>query len=315
MKAYDIQMLQRPADRSSGDCHGWCFGLPPGITAEQWPLDPGHGYPLMHGFTLVLPVDYRVHGEDVVALSFFASAPDHNDGGGVEIGDIARLFAAQAVAPAEPVLLPFWQAAQRKDSRLFSMQDVLGCHYAVRLLSRSEFDGPLCLPPDICGPGGRDHPFADRLAPPQWMTQGSARAYWDVEYSPSLNLPPEQYHLFRTLGQIPDADLAFNRALHWTPRATDPNAGVPPREDDEEGGYQMHYYWLDDKIETDHYREHEWARGHRGNHIGGTMRPVQAMPEFSPYYIEFDEEMGGYNFGGGNAQFDFKDMKFDWACG
>lgn len=49
--------------------------------------------------------------------------------------------------------------------------------------------------------------------------------------------------------------------------------------------------------------------------IGGTMRPVQNTPKFSPFYIEFEQEMGGSNFGGGNAQLDFRDMKFDWACG
>src|SRR6185295_3220057 len=78
-RAYDLQMLDRPADRARD--HGWVFGLPPGISSEQWPLDPVTGFPLMHGFTLKLPDDYRVHGEDIVAVSFFATAPDHNDGG------------------------------------------------------------------------------------------------------------------------------------------------------------------------------------------------------------------------------------------
>jgi hypothetical protein len=45
------------------------------------------------------------------------------------------------------------------------------------------------------------------------------------------------------------------------------------------------------------------------------MRPCQAVPEMSPFYIEFEEYFGGYNFGGGNAQLDFRDMTFDWACG
>ena len=45
------------------------------------------------------------------------------------------------------------------------------------------------------------------------------------------------------------------------------------------------------------------------------MRPCQAVPEMSPFYIEFEEYFGGYNFGGGNAQLDFGGMKFDWACG
>ena len=60
--AYDIEMLTRSADGGAGSHHGWCFGLPPGISPQQWPLDPRSGYPLMHGFTLLLPDDYRVHG-------------------------------------------------------------------------------------------------------------------------------------------------------------------------------------------------------------------------------------------------------------
>ena len=48
-RAYDLQMLDRPADRERD--HGWVYGLPPGISSEQWPLDPVTGFPLMHGFT------------------------------------------------------------------------------------------------------------------------------------------------------------------------------------------------------------------------------------------------------------------------
>src|SRR5258708_12515876 len=78
MKAYDIEMLTRSTDPARN--HGWCFGLPPGISPQQWPLDPANGHSLMHGFTLLLPEDYRVHGPEIVALSFFATPPDHNDG-------------------------------------------------------------------------------------------------------------------------------------------------------------------------------------------------------------------------------------------
>jgi hypothetical protein len=81
MRAYDIEMLKHPADRGGADCHGWVFGLPPGIAPAQWPLDPNNGFPLMHGFTLRLPQDYRVHGPDIVALSFLATAPDHDAAG------------------------------------------------------------------------------------------------------------------------------------------------------------------------------------------------------------------------------------------
>lgn len=71
-RAYDLQMLDRPADRARD--HGWVYWLP-GITSEQWPRDPVSGYPLMHGFTLLLPEDYRVHGADIVVRSFFPPRP------------------------------------------------------------------------------------------------------------------------------------------------------------------------------------------------------------------------------------------------
>lgn len=45
------------------------------------------------------------------------------------------------------------------------------------------------------------------------------------------------------------------------------------------------------------------------------MRLCQAVPEMNPFYIEFEEYSGGYNFGDCNAQLDFRDMKFDWTCG
>ena len=95
MKAYEIELLGRPADRTSGEDQGWCLGLLPGIVPHQWPLDANNGYPLMHGFTLLLPEAYRCHGPDIVALSFFARAPDHHDGTGYPVvcPDIARVLA------------------------------------------------------------------------------------------------------------------------------------------------------------------------------------------------------------------------------
>lgn len=38
-------------------------------------------------------------------------------------------------------------------------------------------------------------------------------------------------------------------------------------------------------------------------------------PRFSPFYVGFEEYLGGYNFGTGNGQLDFLNMKLDWACG
>ncbi|WP_244259725.1 hypothetical protein [Escherichia albertii] len=81
MQAYDLTLLPYPIRENTPRQQGWCFGLPSGITPEQWPLDPNNGFPLNHGFTLLLPTDYRIYGPEIVALSFFAVAPEQNDGG------------------------------------------------------------------------------------------------------------------------------------------------------------------------------------------------------------------------------------------
>lgn len=312
MKAYDIDVLPRSADRRNTQNHGWCFGLPPGIAPEQWPLDANNGYPLMHGFTLRLPEDYRVHGPEIVAVSFFATAPDHNDGGAARTDAIraAITTAADVPAPADPDLLPFWRAERGRHPRMRRMTDILELSYAAILLTEAEFQGPLRRPP-APAPSG----LLARIAPPGWLTNGSAWSYWNGVFSPSLDLPKEQYGFYRLLGELPAKDVAYDRGLAWTPRAADPNAGAPPRDEyaPDKTGYRQWYYYVDGKVAPENFREHDWAKGHKPNHIGGTMRPSQNVPAMSPFYVEFEESFGGYNFGGGNAQLDFGGMTFDWA--
>ena len=36
---------------------------------------------------------------------------------------------------------------------------------------------------------------------------------------------------------------------------------------------------------------------------------------FGPHYTEFGQHFGGFNFGTGNAQLDFQNRIFHWACG
>ncbi|MCP3474815.1 hypothetical protein NLM33_31335 [Bradyrhizobium sp. CCGUVB1N3] len=281
-RAYDLQMLDRPADRQSD--HGWVFGLPPGITSEQWPLDPVSGYPLMHGFTLKLPDDYRVHGEDIVAVSFFATAPDHNDGGAPDDPEVR-----------EAVL------ARPSHSRLARMTDILDYEYAALLLTAREYAGPFATPPNPLSLATAERP--------RWLDVGGASAFH--ESAPA--------YAKKMLASIPRADLAENRAIVLTPRSSDPNAGKGPQDAHVKRGpptgYQPYYYYAGGVVSRDNFRLHEWSKDHAPNHLGGTMRPCQAVPEMSPFYVEFEEYFGGYNFGGGNAQLDFRDMRFDWACG
>ncbi len=311
MHAYDLALVADAPERTSLDCHGWCFGLPPGITTVQWPLDPANGYPLQHGFTLLLPSDYRCHGPEIVAVSFFASAVDLNDGGPIEEAPEIRTAMAGEAAPDDPDLLPFWRAERAAHPRLHRLEDILGTAYAAVLLTRSEFEGPICSPPRLNG-----NPYLDRLPPPAWMAVGSGAAFWQSAYSPALKLPMEQYGFYRMLGGEPGKDLSWSRALRWTPRACDPNAGRTPC--DPHGHAPTDYvqpFFFTNNDDKNTFHDQPWIKDHAPNHIGGTMRPVQSVPQFSPCYVEFEEYLGGYNFGGGNAQLDFADMKFDWACG
>ncbi|WP_298871306.1 hypothetical protein [uncultured Bradyrhizobium sp.] len=281
-RAYDLQMQDRPNDRARD--HGWVFGLPPGISSEEWPIDPVTGYPLMHGFTLLLPEDYRVHGEDIVAVSFFATAPDHNDGGAPDDPEIREVVAARASHP-----------------RLSRMTDILDYEYAAILLTKAEYDGAFATPPA---------PLALATAErPRWLDVGGASAFHESAAPYARKLLPSR----------PRTDLSENRAIVLTARTSDPNAGKGPRDTHvKQGpptGYQPYYYYVDGVVSRANFRLHDWGKDHAQNHLGGTMRPCQAVPEMSPFYIEFEEYFGGYNFGGGNAQLDFGEMKFDWACG
>lgn len=301
MKAYDVHLDDWQAGEPDRRAGGWCFGLPPGLMPEQWPLDPHLGQPMQHGFTLRLPEDYRVHGPEIVALSFFTVAADLCDGGPPDGPDGMEAAITGATPPEDAALRPYWERAQHAHPRLFRMADILGCGFAVVLLTQEEFEGPLCHPPALVASA-----FPDRQLLPAWLTYGGAYAY-------------ETAFCRRELPALAGDPFTTHRAFRWTPRATDPNAGKPPREtwdgQPTDGGYESYFYWQDGIAEAANWRIHPWAEGHGLIHIGGTMRPVQATPEFSPYYIEFEEDFGGYNFGGGNGQLDFKAMQIDWACG
>jgi hypothetical protein len=306
LRAYDLEILPRTADPA--DNQGWVFGLPPGIRPDQWPLDPVSGYPLMHGFTLLLPEEYRVHGPEIVALSFFATAQDQNDGGACVRDALHAAVTGQlGVESASTDLEPFRRHAATAHPRLHRMQDILDYEYAVILLTEVEFTGDPCSPPEL-GP----NPWLDEGTRPEWLKVGGGYACFHGNGGIGMDGKPSADSIIaRLLGGIPDQRLDWQRAIAITPRAIDPNAGIPPAEvygGPSPLGYQPPFDPFDD------YNERDWAKGHKPNHLGGTMRPAQGTPSFSPYYIGFEEYFGGYNFGTGNAQLDFLQMKIDWAC-
>ena len=93
-------------------------------------------------------------------------------------------------------------------------------------------------------------------------------------------------------------------------RIDDPNIGKMldewPDEDDENAYISM-FSEKGEMLNLDRF--------HAKNHFGGTANPIQGMPEFSPFYIEFEETLGDANMGGGNGQIDLLNNEFDWACG
>jgi hypothetical protein len=307
-RAYNLELLHQDGGPGQ-ERHGWCFGLPPGISPAQWPLDPLTGYPLVHGFTLRLPTNYRCHGPDIAGLSFFACWSGHSDGGTTPDEEIQSVMTGSA-APADVRYLPFWTSVQKSHPRLSRMIDVLDDNYAVILLTEDELNGPLCLPPDTATARA-----LSRHEAPAWLEIGNGRPFFGSQVSSS---DAQRHYLFKILGGVPDARLDWSRALRWSARAADPNAGHAPQDPftgDKSAGYQQPYYYEGGEIKSENYRQHAWTADHARDHIGGTMQPVQVTPRFSPFYVEFEEYLGGYNFGTGNCQLDFLNMKLDWACG
>ena len=294
MNAYDLTIAHVPVDRSNPDHHGWCYGFPPGIAATEWPVDSNSGYPLMHGFTLRLPEDHRVHGPEIVALSFFALAPEHNDGmaeEGVRAG--ALLEEHPDSPPSDPDLATMWQHLRNEHPRLHRMEDILGCEYAVILLTEEEYQGEFCPVPTYFN----GEAFA-QVTRPSWVDRGK----------PSDRRDPGGF-IMGKLGAAPHESADFSRAVLCKARAHDPNAGIQAEEfPDDDADYTSPF-------DKETYERLDWAKDFSAEHIGGTMFPVQGVPDVGPHYIGFEEYFGDYNFGGGNAQLDFKHMKFDWACG
>jgi len=303
MRAYNLTLSRKYNFRAEGSS-GWVFGLPPGIKPQEWPLDPNSGYPLKHGFTLLLPQEYRVHGEEIVALSFFGVSPEHNDGGPLETPGLFEVIRSpQETPPQDAALRPFWNHARAVHPRMYRMTDILDCEYVVILLTQAEFDGPLCSVPEIAN---SEFLGGGRSPRPEWFDKGSAHIFYK-----RFDKPSALDQVRRAVGgsnPVPPAGHDVGVPIFLEARLDDPNAGKKAIETWEKGDYESPF--------TVDFKYKPWAEGlHGTDHIGGTMFPVQAVPDFSPYYIEFEESFGDYNFGGGNAQLDILNLKFDWACG
>lgn len=296
--AYDM-ILDPAADSAHPAVAGWCFGLPPGITPEQWPLDPESGYPLQHGFTLRLPNMFKVQGPDVVAISFFGCPADHCDGMPTTTPGLLDLIANPGAAPpADAALIPFWQQSRTGHPRLHRMVDILGCQYAVISLTQDEFAGPPCPVPEIA-----HHPRLAGTPQPHWLKIGGAAAALGLGYPGRTADDAARSHNYDVIGGMPEMRPDYRVPIVLRARHDDPNAGIGV----EDERYVPSY--------DDDYELHAWAADLPGRcHLGGTMFPCQATPPIGPHYIEIEEYFGNFNFGTGNAQLDLKTFAFDWAC-
>ncbi|MFF7065985.1 hypothetical protein [Pseudomonas sp. NPDC008258] len=300
--AYDLlrapQYLLPKSGRGEHWSGGWSLGLPPGITQRQWPLSESLGYPLRHAFTLYLPREYRTQGEDYVALSVFV---DDQYEELPSSSAIEAYFASELLdqPPGDGALIPFWQHRQARHPMRFDMTDILGTQYAGIWLTQAEFEGDICPVPTLEG-----NPLLGK--PPGWLHLSYAEYLFDNKVR---NPATPAFGWLPGSGPAAGIDTAF--AIRAQVREGDPNVGKPPREredDCKDSGYVPAF-------------SGEQSEGlglvqlGGRNHLGGTMFPVQSYPAFGPFYLEFEEHFGGFNFGSGNAQLDLTKMEMDWACG
>lgn len=280
-----VSLKDRPKD-------GWCYGLPPAIGADRWPISSNYGTPLRHAFTLKLPEQYRTQGTELVAISLFVD----------EMFDEALPLIRVDRLPVA-------------DKNRFDME-YLGCQYSLFWLTEEEYNGPLGRLPEL-------DPKLPRLG---WLHK-SPIDYFGKETLPLVAFnknsqyglldafdiqKPSDFEQLKSDWVISSADeaLKFGFPIKITRRENDPNVGRPARELESQNAFSDYIPVLSDKG-----RELNLIRFYECDaHLGGTMCPVQIYPDFSPYYLEFSENLGGFNFGFGVAQLDLKQMLINWSC-
>ncbi|MEN3346849.1 MAG: hypothetical protein V7632_484 [Bradyrhizobium sp.] len=196
--AYDLTLLKTPPQRGTDHDNGWCYGLPPGIRPEQWPLSPYDGFPMQHCFTLRLPVQYRARGEAYVALAMFA---DQQYDEPIEVDAVAKYLAAETVErPSEGNLLPYWSYRQNRHPTECRMKDIIDHNFAAIWLTEAEFAGPLCAPPELAG-----NPLLQINPPPRWIERGTARTVFEAQVGRIARVEElEQKYWYRLFGHVPE---------------------------------------------------------------------------------------------------------------
>ncbi len=139
---------------------GWEHGLPPGIEPAQWPRHATNGLPLVHGFTIRVPEDLRVRGNDRVALSYFHPGESESYGPRPPLGGRIRAIMEGGPLEAAEGDDPFFRAlvdhvrADKARTQLFT--DLLGHTHAIIWHTEAELNGTRCPRPSEKLPDGHE---------------------------------------------------------------------------------------------------------------------------------------------------------------
>ena len=227
---------------------------------------------MAHIWTFLVPEEYRVKGENYVAISLF-QADDHVAD---KVEGVLNMINDKKEVKRSNAQI-FWDSlleyAKNKHPMEIYLQDIIGGGWVLIWLTKEEFNANTTELPD-----------KDKSVFPNYDSFDGTNCFKQDE-------SPKYVKLIL--------------------RENDPNIGRKledfPDEEDENAYIDMH----SDKGEELNLQEKFFGK----THFGGTANPIQSVPEFSPFYIEFEESFGNSNMGGGNGQIDLLNNELDWACG
>lgn len=151
-------MTQYIVRGGSGDA-GWEHGLPPALTPAAWPRHRSNGLPLVHGFTIRLPEEFRAQGDDRVAISYFHPGESESYGATPALQDRISKIMTGELAPSSSDT-PFWHAlaehVKTPQPNTQYLKDLLEHTHAIVWLTEAELAGPRCPRPEQELPDGVD---------------------------------------------------------------------------------------------------------------------------------------------------------------
>ncbi|MBX3232762.1 MAG: hypothetical protein KIT84_43575 [Labilithrix sp.] len=179
----------------AGDA-GWEHGLPPSVSAAAWPRHTYNGMPLVHGFTLRLPPEYRVRGAERVGLSYFHPGDSESYSVKEPLGE--RVRAVLGAAPLEraenddPFFRALAQYARHRPDNVQWFEDILGHTHAIVWHTEAELNGP---------PGERpSEPLPQGLEPKTMLLDADVPPPKKLTFAPA---EPESPHI------------QLGHPLHW----------------------------------------------------------------------------------------------------